>query len=582
MSLHTSSSRPPSLARPSGHAHDVDEVAEEFQGDTQTAFADRALAIRLAREESMRVQQFNADRQLALSLAGGAAAPAPTILNTRGPAATAPIATVPANAAATNSSRDAAKTIGLLHMISAWWYGTGSEDKASTASKSQTPAAEGSRAHEQRLTGHDCVICGDAIRGIEVRTPCGHYYDRQCILDLFQAATRDESLYPPRCCRLKIPLSLVQSYMTSAAINLFNEKGREFGTLKRVYCANPRCSRFLCAQLEAIPWFSTTSVKCTAEGCNTETCSFCKARLIPGTIVPHTCRKDSVDREVLALGERSRWARCPGCETLIELNLGCYHMTCRCKTEFCYVCRAIWKTCRCPQWDETRLLAAAEARVDAQLGIPPARREMHRAQPPVRAVPPPANIAVQPRRIVQPVAHEHDVVHHPLAAAATTARRPQPPPAPVRVNIPTSSTRLAHNPTPTVTASTPRTEPHATTSSSPANVFSRRASVRNAYTSPSDVGNWRRSAATSSSVPQPTRSAQVPNKGKQRERPDRARLVREAVEHLRVNHECDHLHWKYRQGGGLCETCNHTLPLYLFRCGNCAILACNRCRRNRL
>ncbi|OSX63329.1 hypothetical protein POSPLADRAFT_1080865, partial [Postia placenta MAD-698-R-SB12] len=53
------------------------------------------------------------------------------------------------------------------------------------------------------------------------------------------------------------------------------------------------------------------------------------------------------DRAVLALGETQGWARCPGCETMIELNHGCFHMTCRCKTEFCYVCQARWKTCTC-------------------------------------------------------------------------------------------------------------------------------------------------------------------------------------------------------------------------------------------
>jgi hypothetical protein len=47
----------------------------------------------------------------------------------------------------------------------------------------------------------------------------------------------------------------------------------------------------------------------------------------------HSC-SDFVDEGtevILALGKAEGWARCPGCRTMIELNLVCYHMTCVCK-----------------------------------------------------------------------------------------------------------------------------------------------------------------------------------------------------------------------------------------------------------
>ncbi|KAI5987408.1 hypothetical protein F5J12DRAFT_728428, partial [Pisolithus orientalis] len=53
---------------------------------------------------------------------------------------------------------------------------------------------------------------------------------------------------------------------------------------------------------------------------------------------------------------------------LIDLNMGYYHMTCRCRTEFCYLYGAPWKVCRCPQWDECRLFAVAEQRVATRQG----------------------------------------------------------------------------------------------------------------------------------------------------------------------------------------------------------------------
>ena len=40
--------------------------------------------------------------------------------------------------------------------------------------------------------------------------------------------------------------------------------------------------------------------------------------------------------------------------------MGCYHMTCRCRRQFCYLCARTWKTCHCSQWDEKRLYGRAE------------------------------------------------------------------------------------------------------------------------------------------------------------------------------------------------------------------------------
>ncbi|ETW86427.1 hypothetical protein HETIRDRAFT_41331, partial [Heterobasidion irregulare TC 32-1] len=291
-----------------------------------------------------------------------------------------------------------------------------------------------------------CVACQDPIRGIALRAPCGHHYDIDCIKDLFEASTRDESLYPPRCCRTPISLTLVRPHLGELLLRRFEEKGAEFGTQKRVYCGQQTCSRFLGPQeVVRTGWFATkvkpSVLVCTAPpGCGARTCSGCKVLVTANT---HLCTDDASDRALLALGAQQGWSRCPGCSRMIELNLGCYHMTCLCKTEFCYLCRARWKTCACPQWDERRLYAAAEARVDGQ------RPDVRRAQAPRAADPFP-------------------------------------------------------------------------------------------------------------------------------------RLVREAMEDLRENHECAHTKWKYRHGGGKCQTCFHNLPLYLFRCTGCQILSCNRCRRNRL
>ncbi|KAG2360786.1 hypothetical protein BDR07DRAFT_122181 [Suillus spraguei] len=163
----------------------------------------------------------------------------------------------------------------------------------------------------------------------------------------------DERLYPPRCCHKNIPLSQVRPHLTQAFLAEFELKAQEFGTLKRVYCVKSTCSRFLG------PLYDGNSRKvftCPSPKCMTMTCGKCRGRYNKSA---HSCTPDAGNEVVLTLSRASGWSRCPGCAQMIELSLGCFHMTCRCKTEFCYLCRALWKTCKCPRWDESRLVAPA-------------------------------------------------------------------------------------------------------------------------------------------------------------------------------------------------------------------------------
>lgn len=61
-----------------------------------------------------------------------------------------------------------------------------------------------------------------------------------------------------------------------------------------------------------------------------------------------------------------------------------------------------------------------------------------------------------------------------------------------------------------------------------------------------------------------------------------ARQVRQVQQDLRVRHQCQHQSWEYVSGSHRCEECYQTLPRYIFECRQCHIMACNRCRRNRL
>ncbi|KAK0434261.1 uncharacterized protein EV420DRAFT_1597643 [Desarmillaria tabescens] len=113
----------------------------------------------------------------------------------------------------------------------------------------------------------------------------------------------------------------------------FQIKSRELGTpaMSRVYCQNPICSAFLGS----------------SEG---------RRR---GHAVCPLCKQNA---------HRGENYLSQDCHSIIELNHGCYHMTCRCLTQFCYVCAVPWKNCHCPQWDEDRLYITAQRRVEEEMG----------------------------------------------------------------------------------------------------------------------------------------------------------------------------------------------------------------------
>ncbi|KAG2746578.1 hypothetical protein P692DRAFT_201791821 [Suillus brevipes Sb2] len=601
---------------------------------------DREVAFALLMQNARELAEFNADRVLAQRLADEEPDPAP----------------------------------GTTAQTQTWgqWF---TSFFSTTASSGQTtPPANPGQAPTAapkpalRATGHDCVICQDPIFGAEVRAPCGHFYDIGCITDLFQSATRDESLYPPRCCRQNIPLPQVRPHLTQTVLAEFTLKAQEFGTMKRVYCVAPTCSRFLGPLHEG---FLSKVFTCPSPTCNTTTCGKCRGRYEGFT---HFCTPDAETEQVLTLSRASGWARCPGCAQMIELNMGCFHMTCRCKTEFCYMCKALWKTCRCPQWDEARLLAAAERRVDAQL--PPARHAQPanplRPVPPVRQPVPAAGVGRNqpidlPRPAPAPVVNirpEDPPQRAPVAGwrpRTQPTNPPRPAPAPV-VNIrPADPPQRAPptNPPPApapvvnirpadppqrapVAGWRPRTLPIIPPSQAPAPAappiippsqapapaappiipprqapapaappiipprqapapaaphivpptmtHHREAPAPAALpVPPSETRKTRRRAEVNARVsawftgvtePQPASTTVTP--GLDRNADVRQRLIRETMERLRVDHDCDHTTWRYRRGNGRCESCDEHLPFYLFRCARCQMHACNRCRRNRL
>lgn len=191
-----------------------------------------------------------------------------------------------------------------------------------------------------------CVVCLHNKSYFEVvSAPCGHQYCKGCIQELFRNSFNDDTLFPPRCCKQHIEHKDISYFLTRSILQRFEEKTIEFNTVDKTYCSNKACSTFI------MPTSITINVG-TCGRCGTLTCVYCKAQA-HGT---NQCEEDPAMKAILALASTEGWRRCARCSTMIELRTGCYHMTCTCGNQFCYLCGAHpWKTCRCIQWHDDRL-----------------------------------------------------------------------------------------------------------------------------------------------------------------------------------------------------------------------------------
>jgi hypothetical protein len=181
----------------------------------------------------------------------------------------------------------------------------------------------------------------------------------------------DDSLFPPKCCRQPITAGAMRIHLTGDLVRQYEAKKVEYETPDRTYCSNAFCSAFIRAE-------NIADEKATCPVCAEDTCTMCKAEAHTGD-----CPADTALQLVLDTANENGWQRCYGCRRLVELDIGCNHITyvsliavsgvntdlnrCPCRAEFCYICAQRWKTCRCEQWNEDRLYARANQVVARQL-----------------------------------------------------------------------------------------------------------------------------------------------------------------------------------------------------------------------
>ena len=173
-----------------------------------------------------------------------------------------------------------------------------------------------SRENTSDTARHECASCGDHRRAFETfRAPCRHYYCQECLTQLFELSTTDETLFPPRCCRQEIHLSSVRLYLDRELVQRFQRKVIEFQTSDRTYCSQPTCSAFINPD-------NITDDRATCTSCFTTTCTICK-----GTSHDGDCPADTATQQMLEAAREQGWQRCYNCRRVVELDVGCNHMT---------------------------------------------------------------------------------------------------------------------------------------------------------------------------------------------------------------------------------------------------------------
>lgn len=185
------------------------------------------------------------------------------------------------------------------------------------------------------------------------KVPC-HSYCHECFIRLVSAAVQNEQQWPPKCCLNAIPVKTILRVIPSDLRTTFQDRSQEWEIpmADRVYCGHQGCSL----------WVKPVNISARSrEGVCAKkhtTCTVCRGPGHKGK----ECEQDPDMELTNNLAEEEGWKRCYNCHALVEHREACQHMTCRCGTQFCYVCGERWRTCGCTMQQLNDIKAAADAR----------------------------------------------------------------------------------------------------------------------------------------------------------------------------------------------------------------------------
>ncbi len=184
------------------------------------------------------------------------------------------------------------------------------------------------------LASRECASClEETSNNTLVALACQHKYCASCLSQLVGTALQNENLFPPRCCLQEIPAKLIKSNVRLELKQVFKQKVKEFAVPagERLYCPSTQCAKWVDTGRLS---FASGSIRCPH--CKIRICRTCR-----GTehADHEDCPQDFGLEATLEEADRAGWRRCYNCRAMVELAVGCRHITCKCRAEFWYVNR---------------------------------------------------------------------------------------------------------------------------------------------------------------------------------------------------------------------------------------------------
>ncbi|XP_006364589.1 probable E3 ubiquitin-protein ligase RNF217 [Solanum tuberosum] len=171
-----------------------------------------------------------------------------------------------------------------------------------------------------------------------------HSFCTDCLAQYIQSMIQDHifSVTCPglKCCATIEPVSC-KSIIPENVFEKWEGGLSESALLdcEKFYCPYKDCSELL------IYDHDQDIIECVCPVCHRLLCAACGVPWHTG----FDCDKfqnDEKNREddlkVEELASSSKWMKCPHCKHIVQKADGCIHITCRCGSQFCYICGETW------------------------------------------------------------------------------------------------------------------------------------------------------------------------------------------------------------------------------------------------
>lgn len=131
-----------------------------------------------------------------------------------------------------------------------------------------------------------------------------------------ETALEPGASFPPDCCGKPITLMTLQQHIPQELATRFAKKQQQIFASRGLFCAKRGC-------FAKIPETAIEGRKGACLACKKSTCNDCKSEWHDSNRCPV-----NKDREAtMQLAKKEGWQRCYHCSNVIELSIGCYHMT---------------------------------------------------------------------------------------------------------------------------------------------------------------------------------------------------------------------------------------------------------------